>query len=718
MNARVKFRVGTRGSRLARLQTEFAIAQLCRLWPLLEFEMVVVSTAGDRDQTTPLEESPPDFFTRDLDEELLAGRIDCAVHSAKDLPREMAAGIDWCWLPWREDARDTLVCRPGVQLAQLPPDLAIGVSSARRAAWCRQEFPGARLLPIRGDIPARLAQLDAGNYDLIVVAAAALRRLGLAERATRWLSEQEMAPPEGQGVLALTFREDDRRWLTLRSYFVKSLTFAAAGVGESGHVTLATLRALRSADIVLHDALIGYGVEELLPRGRAQWHNVGKRAGRHQVPQEETTAMMLRYLRQGLRVVRLKGGDPGIFGRLDEEVAALERHALPYRVLPGVSSLTAATSVTGMLLTRRGAQRGFTVLTPRLAAGGVGRVTADERAGLPLVAFMAVQVLPEVVAQLVDEEGMAGDTPAAVVFNAGSDQSVVIRGTLATIAGRVAGAENRTAPGLLLVGAPAAGGFDSQGALAGMRVLITASAALQERAAAAVLDYGGVPVARPLIRLELERSALEPLRRLSDYDWVILTSPSAVRCLGELLICGGFDWRRIRRLVAAGSGTAVALRQFGVVPDLVPADSFGSKGISAALTPLLRGGERLLRLESAAGTPELAEALEAAGAVVESVVLYRNHLVPHAVMPQCEAIFFASSSAVAAFVEVWGKAVLQGRLVVAIGAATRAALLALGVGTVVCGSEVTVSSAVAALAQAQVAGRLAQAAADFRESQG
>ncbi|MBI2437763.1 MAG: hydroxymethylbilane synthase, partial [Lentisphaerae bacterium] len=180
-------RAGTRSSKLALVQARSALRNLQAALPGIAFEEVHFSSPGDRDRASDLQESPPDFFTRDLDQALSASKLDCAIHSAKDLPEPMPAELDWCWLPWREDPRDALVLSIGKGLAELPAQPRLGVSSARRADYGRKRFPKAHLLPIRGDIEDRLAQLDAGAYDLALMAGAALRRLGLDDRIAEWI---------------------------------------------------------------------------------------------------------------------------------------------------------------------------------------------------------------------------------------------------------------------------------------------------------------------------------------------------------------------------------------------------------------------------------------------------------------------------------------------------------------------------------------------------
>ena len=691
-----RLRIGTRESKLARLQTQFVLERLSGLVPELTFETIAISSPGDRDQQLDLRDSPPDFFTRDLDDQLLDGRIDGAVHSAKDLPDMPRTGIDFFWLPWREDSRDALVCRKGERVGDLPPDLRIGVSSTRRVDYCRRRFPRATMQPIRGDIPRRLSQLDAGDYDLLLIAGAALNRLGLADRVAEWISADELQAPEGQGVLALTYRSDDGRFRALRNLFVKAVTFAAAGVGSAGTCTLETLRALEQADVCLYDALIGRDLLDHIP-ATVRLIDVGKRCGEQTLPQGTINDLLVQHVCHGLRVVRLKGGDPGIFGRLAEETEALDARQLPYRVLPGVSSLTAATTPTGLLLTRRGASRGFTVMTPRREGGEIGSINATERAALTTVFFMSVQAAGEVARQLMTEDGLPPHTPAAVVFDAGSDQTEIVRGVLADIASRVQAAAN-DAPGLLVVGQAAAHRFDRWGALAGQRVLITASEALQDRASARVIDFGGEPVRRPLIRLTVNDEALITLRTIDRYDWVILTSPSAVRCFVELMIRGGIDLRRIPKLAACGSGTARELRRLGLVPDLEPTADFGAAGLFAAAQTAILPGARVLRLGSAMADSSLSVSLRAAGVQVEDCLLYRNEPIGYERMPAFDLAFFASASAVTAFDRLWGAKALAGKTVAAIGRPTAAALHDLGVDAIVTGAEATVDGVLEALA--------------------
>jgi uroporphyrinogen III methyltransferase/synthase len=460
--------------------------------------------------------------------------------------------------------------------------------------------------------------------------------------------------------------------------------------------------------VCIYDVLMGRELLERLPRD-VQRIDVGKRCGQHSVPQDEITRLITIHARRGRRVVRLKGGDPGIFGRLAEEVEALDRLHLPYRALPGVSSLMAATTTTGMLLTRRGVSRGFCVMTPRAEGGAMAKVTRRERGRLPIVFFMSIAVARDVARQLMDD-GMDPDMPAAAVFGGGSDQAEIVTGRLRNIGAKVA-AFKTDQPGVLLVGETVKYRFTTEwGALRGQRVLLTASDALQDKAATRILDYGGIPVCRPLIRLEPTAEGVEAVRRVGAFDWVVLTSPSAVRCFGELVRRAGLDWRGLPKLVSCGGGTSEALLALGLRADIEPAADFGADGLLAAVETRVTPGLRVLRLRSDKAGPGLAKDLRSRGAVVEDCVVYSNLPMTYDEKPRFDAVFFASASAVESFETLWGMKTLKGKTIVAIGKPTLAALKKRGATADIVGPEATVESSLAALAEHTVRAALRDAA--------
>lgn len=689
--------MGARGSRLSLIQSNDALRRIREWLPGIDFELVPFSSPGDRDRQTDLKVSPADFFTRDLDEAVRGGVLDLALHSAKDLPEPLSEGLDWCWIPWREDPRDALILAPGRRVDSLPASPVIGVSSERREAWCRARFPNAVLSPVRGNIEDRLALLDEGKYDALLMAGAALARLNLSGRVTEWISLEELPVPAGQGYLAMTFRRGDPAVTALRNLMIKAVRFVGAGVGNDGLCTLAGAAELASAEVCLYDVLMDERLLEYLPR-HAKRVFVGKRAGNHAWTQDRICQLISDSARRGLRVVRLKGGDPGLFGRLAEELEELDRWQIPYRVLPGVSSLTAATTGTGMLLTRRGLSRGFTAMTPRAEGGAMASVTSETRAALPLVFFMAGKVSDEVARQLLGE-GRSPETPAALVSNAGADDERVVQTTLGELACVTGGVLSGEAPGLLIVGDIVR--FASKhdhGALAGCRVLLTCSESLQDRAAQRVLDFGGRPIRRPLIRLVPLSSAREQLGQVKHYDALVLTSPASVRCFLELLEDQQVDRRRLPCLMACGPGTARELARAGLFADYAPDRDFGAEGLIQELKKRGISGTKILRLRSDKAGSDLAEALRGLGAEVVDCILYANEPIAHGLLPEYDAIFFASASAVERFVEVWGIGALAGKRVVVIGQPTAEALRKAGREPDITGFEATVNGAIEALA--------------------
>ncbi len=210
-------RIGTRGSALARWQANYIRTQLLQHWPDLRVEIVMFVTRGDKELAKPLTEiGGKGLFTVELEAALLASDIDLAVHSLKDLPTDMPAGMTIGAVSRREDPHDVLISRFGVPLASLPPRPKIGTSSNRRAAQIRLARPDVVIVPLRGNVDTRVrkALASGGRYDAVVLARAGVVRLGLAAHITQVLPFDIMLPAPGQGALAVQCRADDDRVLT------------------------------------------------------------------------------------------------------------------------------------------------------------------------------------------------------------------------------------------------------------------------------------------------------------------------------------------------------------------------------------------------------------------------------------------------------------------------------------------------------------------------
>lgn len=199
-----RLRIGTRGSRLSLRQTDLVMASLREHAPEVIFEMVLIETSGDRAPTAPLEQLEGiGFFAKDIELALLDGRCDLAVHSAKDLPTEIHAGLTLAAFPARADARDVLISRDAHTLERLPAGSRVATSSLRRSAQIKRRRPDLLPVSIRGNIDTRLRKLDHGACDALCLAGAGLARMGWEDRITEWLSTEIMLPAPGQGALAV-----------------------------------------------------------------------------------------------------------------------------------------------------------------------------------------------------------------------------------------------------------------------------------------------------------------------------------------------------------------------------------------------------------------------------------------------------------------------------------------------------------------------------------
>ncbi len=202
-----RLRIGTRGSELALAQTEYVAARLHELGH--ETDLVKITTTGDRIQGSLSEHGGKSLWVQEIEEALLAGAIDLAVHSAKDLPVELADGLTIGAHPQREDPRDVFVGAPGRRFASLPPGARVGTGSLRRIALLRSLRPELEPVPIRGNVPTRLRKIDSMRLDGVLLAAAGLLRLGLEDQILDPLDPDRFIPAGGQGAVSLEVAIDD-----------------------------------------------------------------------------------------------------------------------------------------------------------------------------------------------------------------------------------------------------------------------------------------------------------------------------------------------------------------------------------------------------------------------------------------------------------------------------------------------------------------------------
>ena len=225
-----RLKLGTRGSALALWQANWAKGEIEKRWPEFAVELVPIKTTGDNILDVPLAKiGGKGLFTKEIDEALLDGRIDLAVHSMKDVACELPDGIDFAAVPAREDPRDAFLSN-GPTLKELPGRARIGTSSLRRQVQLRHRFPALNPVTLRGNVDTRLRKLAAGEFEGIILAIAGLKRLGHEAQITQILEDDIMVPALGQGALAIVCRSRDdgtRRFLEVLDHSPSRTAVAA-----------------------------------------------------------------------------------------------------------------------------------------------------------------------------------------------------------------------------------------------------------------------------------------------------------------------------------------------------------------------------------------------------------------------------------------------------------------------------------------------------------
>ncbi len=207
---KASLRIGTRGSQLALWQARWVQAAIMRQQPDVEVDLVIIKTQGDKILDVPLAQvGGKGLFVKEIEEALLDGRIDLAVHSMKDMPAELPEGLTICAIPKRENPLDALISVRYNSIDHLPEGARVGTSSLRRSAQLKHLRPDLVIVPLRGNLDTRLKKLETTDLDAIVLAAAGLMRLGLGHRITAYLTDEQMLPAVGQGALCIETRDAD-----------------------------------------------------------------------------------------------------------------------------------------------------------------------------------------------------------------------------------------------------------------------------------------------------------------------------------------------------------------------------------------------------------------------------------------------------------------------------------------------------------------------------
>ncbi|MBQ9069632.1 MAG: uroporphyrinogen-III C-methyltransferase [Eggerthellaceae bacterium] len=400
-----------------------------------------------------------------------------------------------------------------------------------------------------------------------------------------------------------------------------------AGPGDAGLFTRKGYDVLQAADVVVYDSLVGDGVLAMVPEG-ARCIDVGKRAANHTMPQEQIDQVLLDEALAGNRVVRLKGGDPFLFGRGGEELELLTKNNVPYEVVPGITSAIAVPAYNGIPVTHRDFTSSLHIITGHKRAGASYDIDFDAlvRTKGTLVVLMGVRSLPDIVAGLTGA-GMDAATPAAVLqegTTAGQRRAVA---TLSTLEQAVQDAGIQ-APAIIVVGdvcelAEQFAWYEKL-PLAGCKVVVTRPkelvSTMSERlrtAGAEVLEIPSIAT----VPFDTNPALDEAIAALDTYSWIVLTSPSGADIFFDALGAAKADVRRLAscKVAALGSGTAKALAAHGIQADFVPSHATGET-LGAELAKTAAPGSRILIPRAAIGGQELVEAL--ADFTVDDVATY------------------------------------------------------------------------------------------------
>lgn len=390
-----------------------------------------------------------------------------------------------------------------------------------------------------------------------------------------------------------------------------------AGPGDPGLFTLKGKKVLEQAEVVVYDSLVGDGVLSMVPR-EAELINVGKRAGHHLVPQDQINEILLEKALEGKRVVRLKGGDPFLFGRGGEELELLQEHQIPFEVVPGVTSPIAVPAYNGIPVTHRDYCSSVHIITGHKKAGqqyNINFKALVETKGT-LVFLMGVTALGDICSSLLDA-GMDPDTPAAILQQGTTAGQKKIVATVSTLKAEVDRRGIQT-PAIIVVGgvcevADRFAWYEHM-PLFGYKVLLTRPKELVSAMSAKLRRLGAEVLELPAIAIapvKEEDKVKEALDRLEEYQWIVFTSPSGVRIfLDDLMKKYKADIRRLgnAKIAALGSGTARELGRRGLIPDLIP-EVYDGRSLGEKLAEVCEKGAKVLIPRAAIGSHEIIEAL-------------------------------------------------------------------------------------------------------------
>ena len=606
-------RVIARESRLSQLQVLEAMAR----FPEIDYTLETLSSYGDQHQHISLlnGEAPADMFTRELDEALISGRADIAVHSAKDLPYPLDERLEVVALFPPFDQSDSLVSRDHLTLAQLPSGSTVGTSSPMRRRELLALRPDLQIVGIRGCIEERVRQVRDGEIDAAIVATCALKRLGMEADIS------EVLPFEThplQGYLAITARRgrSDVKALFERDDVLHRqghVTLVGFGPGDPELLTVKAVKTLQQADIIFYDDLIGKDYLQTLPAEKVY---VGKRSGQHHAEQSAINRLLLQAARDGKQVVRLKGGDPMVFGHAGEEIEYLQSNLVSVSVIPGITTASALAATTKVSLTHRGISSSVALVNGHAAAPIVPDTDT-------IVYYMGGRRLGSIRKSLL-AEGWPATTPVLLVHNV----SLPDEQTFETTVGELSTTDIPT-PVIALVGDVA-------------RLRHQSASALRRTLYTGLVCPNPNYIHTPLIEIEPADYTVPPAK---SYDYLLFTSRYAVKHWK-----GGFHGR----IVSIGPTTTQALKDAGV-SQVEQAEKDDSYGVIDYFSRQSRG--RVLIPRSNLALDIIPDGLRSLGFKVLTLTVYNNvypHYVRRVNLDNIQRVVFTSPSTIDNFIKTYG----------------------------------------------------------------
>ncbi len=403
-----------------------------------------------------------------------------------------------------------------------------------------------------------------------------------------------------------------------------------AGAGDVGLLTMKGRRLVKTADTVLYDKLVGSEIVSMIPpNARAIY--VGKKAGEHSMTQEEINELLVAEAKKGGRIVRLKGGDPFVFGRGGEEVLALIDAGIDFEVVPGVTSAIAALTYSGIPITHREIARSFHVFTGHFKSGTVEEhidFDAISKLNGTLVFLMGLGNLSSIVKGLI-AAGKASDTAVAVIENGTLPYQRHVLGTLDTIENVVAENKIKT-PAIVAVGKVVEFSSDfyreKARPLLGKKIVVTRSRVQSSELSLRLEELGAKVIECPAIKavpVEMKAEQLEILECLREYQWLIFTSANSVKSFFKILLEHQIDYRALSniKICVVGKVTKKVLLEHGFIADLVP-KNYHAAEMFRSLLEHLNQGDKILRVRGGFADQSLIRNLSREGFECDELTVY------------------------------------------------------------------------------------------------